>query len=360
MFLKRRTCHSHPIISWLRSLAEAISSPVWISASRLVTSPFANLPRLHALLLGQRYPAAGLAWLLFRQPMWYMLDLIFVHTRWQVWFHQDWERHRGPGVAVCRLIKNGARLLVMSLVCNVLSVVGMRYLYTPSTCLSFARRLHGLDRLSLSIFGAICLTRHLGYVLSGIQGRGGIHFGELILIRIDTMKCLAGFSWDLHNKWPPWQMFPEPLRPHDPVYVLRMALLHLAATVALHRGLRHRTFMQIIDGVLQGLQPHVWSRKEGLVPMVAMPDELADAFDECHDMLCPITQGLIVEPVVLHGKVYERWAITLWLKKGRGVPHSPMTQATVRDLQPCAELAQVLEQCRKQYHLKVIWEQAGL
>ena len=38
-------------------------------------------------------------------------------------------------------------------------------------------------------------------------------------------------------------------------------------------------------------------------PIVILPDDLDDALEECHDMLCPITHALLVEPVYLHGKV---------------------------------------------------------
>ena len=40
-----------------------------------------------------------------------------------------------------------------------------------------------------------------------------------------------------------------------------------------------------------------------LMPVAILPAELEDALDECWEMICPITLNLLIDPVLLHGKV---------------------------------------------------------
>ena len=42
------------------------------------------------------------------------------------------------------------------------------------------------------------------------------------------------------------------------------------------------------------------------IPLVIVPDEWEATFDSCKDMQCPITSGLMVYPVVCHGRVCPR------------------------------------------------------
>ena len=131
--------------------------------------------------------------------------------------------------------------------------------------------------------------------------------------------------------------------------------------------------------------------------------DLEDALEEaeCHDLKCPITYSLFVQPVELHGKagprsrlchclhwlpqtaclwplhgkalpalcarcshqrqrpspglaaqVYERDAVLEWIRMRHTVPHSPADLAAPFHVQPCARMEHLLRQFAAEFGLQ--------
>lgn len=67
-----------------------------------------------------------------------------------------------------------------------------------------------------------------------------------------------------------------------------------------------------------------------ILPAVAASSSIPE--DTPNEYLCPITGGLMLDPVVASdGHTYERQAITEWLSKNRGKATSPMTNRVLKN-----------------------------
>ncbi|KAK9820777.1 hypothetical protein WJX74_001745 [Apatococcus lobatus] len=115
--------------------------------------------------------------------------------------------------------------------------------------------------------------------------------------------------------------------------VLISLFLNSGPDAALHLFLRIKSLVMLVRALA-----------DQEVPKLQIPPELEAALEDAHDLKCPITLELLVDPCILNGKIYERVAIAKWIFLHHTVPHSPARRAFVRDLKPCPKMKRLIKQ----------------
>lgn len=95
-----------------------------------------------------------------------------------------------------------------------------------------------------------------------------------------------------------------------------------------------------------GSSPGVTGRQWDVPVEVMVPLELC----------CPITLQLLYEPVLLHGDVFERSALELWLRRSPRHPLRSDIAADTEELQPALAMAQVCQDFATEHRLKIVHE----
>lgn len=212
-------------------------------------------------------------------------------------------------------------------------------------------------RLGIPLWGTALLLRHTGQVLSGVPG-ARLRFGEAVLLLLETVTVfLCGEGGRQRH-----------MSGGGAALELTALLLIVGTSLAYHHGWRSLSLCDVLDAAR--LWPYLpaipgLSRSKSFIlaaermPVAVVPHHIDEQLEECFDMKCPITLGLLVHPVSLRGKVYEQAAITKWIRAQHTVPHSPATPASLTDLQPVPGLASLLQDFRQAYGIHVEYDVAS-
>ncbi|KAK9803078.1 hypothetical protein WJX73_007494 [Symbiochloris irregularis] len=238
---------------------------------------------------------------------------------------------------------HGWRRAAFSFVKGLVKVVGFSLLndvvcYRVLRKLSNRRYLPGHLALAASIWAGNAAVHSIAWRMRG--RRGSLRFGETMNL---ALLAEADAIWSLRRAtiWSQFVRFTA---------YLSVFVTHQVCRAA---GSDYWTLRDV------GVFLHILPPQSMWLPSCTLPQEVDDAMEEqCHDLKCPITFELLVQPTDFHGKIYERCAAERWIRRNARVPHSPDTPAFKHDLKSCPDMDRLLKAFREEFGVTIDWEAA--
>lgn len=315
-----------------------IPASYWKLSALLATDSHASILRLRLasfLLAGGQVPhgpSLDRVMLEFGSFSWAALAYSLQDRKLAAELYQSEKRSRGPRRAVAGWCKGLAKVVGFSLLSD----------WACLRCLDVLRhrlQLPGHLPLAVSVWAGNALVRSVSWRMRGRRSFPGIACGEGLTLFLQAETDAVWVS--MRDAW--WKL---------PVCLTLHVVVLIAVQVCEVSGSEFWTAHDVLT--FCGLA----APETNLLPVCIMPVELEDAIDagECHDMKCPITFGVMVQPVDFEGKLYERSAAERWIRRHARVPHSPDTPAFKQSLRHCSDMDRLLRQFRAEFGLGIEWE----